>query len=57
MKAVSFQMSFPRLAAARLAGLIHARGFVARFGPVRLLDVPDPRPLAGDWVVVEPAGI
>jgi threonine dehydrogenase-like Zn-dependent dehydrogenase len=54
VKAVSFQMSLPRLAAARLAGLLHARGFVAGFGPVRLLDVPDPRPLEDDWVVVRP---
>jgi threonine dehydrogenase-like Zn-dependent dehydrogenase len=54
MKAVSFQLSLPRLAAARVAGLLHPRGFVARFGPLRLLDVPDPRPLGGDWVVVRP---
>jgi threonine dehydrogenase-like Zn-dependent dehydrogenase len=38
-----------------MAGLVHARGFVASFGPVRLLNVPDPRPLRDDWVVVRPA--
>jgi hypothetical protein len=31
MRAITFEMSFPRLVAARLAGLIHPRGFVARF--------------------------
>jgi len=54
MKAVSFEMSFPRLAAARIAGLFSPAGFVAPFGPVRLLDLPDPRPLGDDWVVVRP---
>jgi threonine dehydrogenase-like Zn-dependent dehydrogenase len=55
VKAVSFEMSLPRLAAARIAGFLHPRGFVARFGPLRLLDVPDPIPLADDWVIVRPA--
>jgi threonine dehydrogenase-like Zn-dependent dehydrogenase len=55
MKAVIFEMSLPRLAAARIAGLVHPRGFVARFGPMRLRDVPDPKPLADDWVVARPS--
>src|SRR5262245_6311164 len=54
MKAVSFEMSLPRLAAARVAGLFTPAGFVAPFGPLRLLDLPDPRPLRDDWVVVRP---
>ncbi len=54
MKAVCFEMSFPRLAAARVAGFFHTRGFVAPFGPVRLRELPDPRPLGDDWVVVRP---
>ena len=54
MKAVSFEMSLPRLAAARIAGFFSPAGFVAPFGPTRLLDLPDPRPLRDDWVVVRP---
>ena len=54
MKAVSFEMSLPRLVAARVAGLFTPAGFVAPFGPCRLLDLPDPRPLRDDWVVVRP---
>jgi threonine dehydrogenase-like Zn-dependent dehydrogenase len=54
MKAVSFEMSLPRLAAARIAGLFGPSGYLASFGPVRLLDLPDPRPLRDDWVVVRP---
>src|SRR5215831_10256112 len=54
MKAVSFEMSLPRIAAARIAGLFSPAGFVAPFGPTRLLDLPDPRPWRDDWVVVRP---
>ena len=54
MKAVSFELSLPRLAAARIAGFFSPAGFVAPFGPTRLLDLPDPRPLRDDWVVVRP---
>ena len=54
MKAVSFELSLPRLAAARIAGLFGPAGFVAPFGPTRLLDLPDPRPRRDDWVVVRP---
>ena len=54
MKAVSFELSLPRLAAARIAGIFSPAGFVARFGPTRLLDLPDPRPRRDDWVVVRP---
>jgi threonine dehydrogenase-like Zn-dependent dehydrogenase len=54
VKGVSFEMSLPRLAAARIAGLVSSRGFVAPFGPIRLLDLPDPTPRGDDWVVVEP---
>jgi threonine dehydrogenase-like Zn-dependent dehydrogenase len=54
MKAVCFEMSLPRMAAARIAGLFSPRGFVAPFGPVRLREIKDPRPLRDDWVVVRP---
>jgi len=54
MKGVTFEMSFPRLAAARVAGFFSTHGFVAPFGPLRLRELPDPKPVADDWVVVEP---
>jgi threonine dehydrogenase-like Zn-dependent dehydrogenase len=54
MKGVTFEMSFPRLAAARIAGFFSTSGFVASFGPVRLRELPDPKPHADDWVVVQP---
>jgi threonine dehydrogenase-like Zn-dependent dehydrogenase len=54
MKAVSFELSLPRLVAARIAGFFSPGGFVAPFGPVRLREFPDPRPLRDDWVVVRP---
>lgn len=54
MKGVTFEMSFPRLAAARIAGFFSTSGFVAPFGPVRLRELPDPKLHADDWVIVEP---
>jgi len=54
VKGVLFEMSFPRLAAARVAGFFSTSGFVAPFGPTRLRDLPDPRPLGDDWVTVVP---
>ncbi len=54
MKAVAFDFSLPRMAAARIAGLFGPGGFVAPFGPLRLREVPDPRPHGDDWVVVRP---
>ncbi len=47
-------MSFPRLAAARVAGFFSTSGFVAPFGPTRLRELPDPKPIADDWVTVVP---
>jgi len=54
MKGVMFEMSFPRLAAARIAGFFSTRGFVASFGPVRLRELPRPKLVGGDWVAVKP---
>ncbi len=54
MRGVTFEMSFPRLAAARIAGFFSTSGFVAPFGPVRLRELPDPKLHADDWVVARP---
>lgn len=48
-----FHHNLAREAAAKLAGYVDDRAFVARFAPVSLEDVPDPVPPADDWVVCE----
>lgn len=59
MKAITFEISLPRIAAAKAFGLASRRAFVSSFGPVRFRSVPDPELRGGDWVLVEPrlAGI
>jgi threonine dehydrogenase-like Zn-dependent dehydrogenase len=59
MKAITFDISMPRLAAAKILGAASPRAFVSSWGPVRCQQVPDPKLLGDDWVLVEPrlAGI
>jgi threonine dehydrogenase-like Zn-dependent dehydrogenase len=59
MKAITFDLSLPRIAAAKILGAAFPRAFVSSFSPVRCRRVPDPRLLGPDWAVVEPrlAGI
>jgi len=59
MKAITFDISIPRIAAAKLLGVVSPRAFVSSWGPVRCQRVPDPRLRGNDWVLVEPrlAGI
>ncbi len=59
MKAITFDISMPRIAAAKILGAAYPRAFVSSWGPVRCQHVPDPRLLGNDWVLVEPrlAGI
>lgn len=53
MKALVFERSIPRYAAARLAGsVVPGRG--ARVGPLRLLDAEDPGLPGPDWRYVRP---
>ncbi|MEX2659166.1 MAG: zinc-binding dehydrogenase [Acidimicrobiales bacterium] len=58
MKALQFERSLPRFAAARIAGAI-APGRGAKPGPLRLLDIDPPEVPAPGWVRVRPrlAGI
>jgi threonine dehydrogenase-like Zn-dependent dehydrogenase len=53
MKALVFRHNLAREAAAKVMGTIDDRGYVARFAPVALEDVPEPVPPAEDWVVCE----
>jgi threonine dehydrogenase-like Zn-dependent dehydrogenase len=59
MRAITFDISMPRIAAAKILGTASSRAFVSTWAPVRCQHVPDPRLLGDDWVLVEPrrAGI
>ncbi len=59
MKAITFDISMPRIAAAKLLGVASPRACLSSWGPVRYQHVPDPKLLGPDWVLVEPrlAGI
>jgi threonine dehydrogenase-like Zn-dependent dehydrogenase len=59
MKAITFDISMPRIAAAKLLGVASPRAYLSSWGPVRYQHVPDPKLLGPDWVLVEPrlAGI
>jgi len=54
MKALVFEYKLPRLAASRIAGRFRPGGYFTRFGFLRYLDLPDPEPLADDWLVIRP---
>lgn len=53
MKALVFERSLPRYAAASVAGRVRP-GAGARVGPLSLKDVPEPRPPGPGWVRVRP---
>jgi len=59
MKAITFDISLPRIAAAKILAAAKPRFLLPSWGPVRCADVPTPRLLGTDWVLVEPrlAGI
>ena len=59
MKAITFDISMPRIAAAKLLGVASPRACLSSWGPVRYQQVPDPKLLGPEWVLVEPrlAGI
>jgi threonine dehydrogenase-like Zn-dependent dehydrogenase len=59
MKAITFELSLGRIAAAKILGAASPRAFVSSFGPVRCRNVPDPKLRGEDWVLVAPhlAGI
>ena len=59
MRAITFDISMPRLAAAKILGAVSSRAFVSSWAPIRYQRVPDPSLRGDDWVLVEPrlAGI
>jgi threonine dehydrogenase-like Zn-dependent dehydrogenase len=53
VKGLLFRHSLPREAAAKITGTLTPRGFVAPYAPVRLAEVPEPRPPGPGWVVCD----
>ena len=52
MKALVFRYSMPRLAFARVFGMITPRAYLSRGSPLKLEEIPDPPLHADDWVIV-----
>ena len=59
MRAITFDISIPRIAAAKILGAASSRAFVSSWAAVRCQRVPDATLRGNDWVLVEPrlAGI
>jgi threonine dehydrogenase-like Zn-dependent dehydrogenase len=59
MKAITFDISFARIAAAKVGGIASARSFVSPWAPVCCRQVSDAKLFGNDWTVVKPrlAGI
>jgi threonine dehydrogenase-like Zn-dependent dehydrogenase len=59
MKALTFRIELPRLAFAKVFGLVTPRAYVSGYGAVSHEDVAEPKPHGDDWVTVQPtlAGI
>jgi threonine dehydrogenase-like Zn-dependent dehydrogenase len=54
VRAITFDISMPRLAAAKMLGTVSSRAFVSSWAPVRCQQVPDPILWGDDWVLMEP---
>lgn len=52
MRALTFRYSMPRLAASKIAGTVHPRGYFGPWSSLRLQDAPSPELLADDWAIV-----
>jgi threonine dehydrogenase-like Zn-dependent dehydrogenase len=59
MRAITFDISMPRIAVAKIFGAVSSRAFLSSWAPVGCQHVPDARLRGDDWVIVEPrlAGI
>jgi threonine dehydrogenase-like Zn-dependent dehydrogenase len=52
MKALLFQYSLPKLAMTRIASAISPSGFFGPWSPMALIDMPEPKLPANDWLVM-----
>ncbi len=55
MKALTFRIELPRLAFAKVFGVLTPRAYVSGFGGVSCENVEEPKPHGEDWVMVKPA--
>ncbi|HEY1374778.1 MAG TPA: alcohol dehydrogenase catalytic domain-containing protein [Candidatus Binatia bacterium] len=55
MKAIVFDLSIPRIAAAKVLGAASPRAFVSGFSSVRCRSVPDPALHGDDWALIAPS--
>ncbi|MFX1492701.1 MAG: zinc-binding dehydrogenase [Promethearchaeota archaeon] len=53
MKALLFEYKLPRLAMAKIIGSLNRRGYLSRFGPLRLKEFPYPKIKTEDWYVIK----
>ena len=52
MKALVFEFSTPRMAMAKLLGVLSPRAYLGRFSGLQIQEVPEPELPADDWVVI-----
>ena len=52
MKALVFEFSTPRMAMAKLLGVLSPRAYLGRFSGLQIQEVPEPGLPADDWVVI-----
>ena len=52
MKALQFRYSLPRLAATKIFGSLSPSVFTSAIAPIGLVDLPEPRLPADDWIRV-----
>ena len=52
MRALVFEHRLSRLAATRILAALTPRAFVGPTAPIRMREIPDPEPPAGDWLVL-----
>jgi threonine dehydrogenase-like Zn-dependent dehydrogenase len=53
VKALTFDYSIVRCGLARILGMIHKPLHLSTFGPVRYRDVPEPKLVNDDWVILQ----
>jgi threonine dehydrogenase-like Zn-dependent dehydrogenase len=52
MKAIEFVYKMPRLALGTILGQFSKKGYLIKHGYIRLKELPDPKILADDWLVI-----
>jgi threonine dehydrogenase-like Zn-dependent dehydrogenase len=53
MLALNYHPSIPRIVSTKLLGALRPRLYTGPLSPLRLEELPDPRPVRDDWVVIQ----